>query len=56
MKTFTIKEPRSPAIAPTLKYARLNYYEKLGFWFNPVWEGVMNKEIKLFSIDKGIRK
>ena len=29
--TFSIKEPRSLAIAPTLKYTRLNYYEKLCF-------------------------
>ena len=28
IKTFSIKEPRSLAIAPTLKYTRLNYYEK----------------------------
>ena len=34
-KTSSIKEPRSLAIAPTLKYTRLNYYEKLCFWLSP---------------------
>ena len=33
----------------------LNYFEKLSLLYNPVWKEVMNKQIKLFLIDQGIK-